>query len=73
MSETLLTSFTAIKKEERVCKCCGETFYEYLYIDKEFCNRCYPIVVRVVFDKDNGNLTCSQVKDKIRKELGMEK
>ncbi len=73
MSETSLISLTTTKKEERVCICCGETFYEYPYIDKEFCNKCYPVVIRNVFNKDNGNLTCSQVKDKIRKELGMEK
>ena len=76
MSETLPTSpltVTAVRKQERACLCCGETFYEYPYIEQEFCDRCYPVVTRVVFDKDNGNLTCNQVKEKIRKELGMEK
>ena len=75
MSETLPTSpltVTAIKREERVCTCCGKTFYEYPYIDAEFCDRCYPVVVRAIFDKNNGNLTCSQIREKIRKELGME-
>ena len=75
MNETLPTSsltVTAIRKKERLCVCCGRTFYEYPYIDSEFCDRCYPIVVRTVFDKNNGNLTCSQVKEKIRKELGIE-
>ena len=55
-----------IKKEIRTCLCCGEKFEIEPYINQDFCNRCFPIVVRETFKKENGNLTCEELKEKIR-------
>lgn len=57
-----------IRKQKRKCLCCGEQFEEYPYIISDFCNRCFPIVCKAVFDKSNENLTCKQLVDKVRKE-----
>lgn len=60
---------TAIRKEKRKCLCCGKQFEVYPYIIQDFCNSCYPIVCKAVFDKSNDNLTCKQLVDKLRKEI----
>ena len=40
------------------------------YVMQDFCDRCYLVVCKAVFDKENGSLTCGQLKEKIRKEFG---
>lgn len=60
---------TAIRNEKRTCLCCGKQFEVPFYTIQDFCDRCYPIVCKAVFDKSNGNLTCKQLVDKISKEL----
>ncbi|MBO7518622.1 MAG: hypothetical protein J6T31_05880 [Methanobrevibacter sp.] len=59
----------AIRKEKRNCLCCGKQFEVEPFIIKDFCNRCYPIVCKEVYDESNGKLTCKQLVDKINKEI----
>lgn len=35
-------------------------------IEQDFCDRCFPIVVRETFKKENGNLTCEELREKIK-------
>lgn len=62
--------YTPTQRQVRKCLCCGKEFFQESYIKQDFCNRCYPIVCKAVFDKENGSLTCGQLKEKIRKEIG---
>lgn len=55
-----------IEKEIRKCLCCGNEFKVEPFVIQDFCNRCYSIVVREVFNKENGNLTLKELKDKIK-------
>ena len=58
----------SVQAEQRQCLCCGEPFFCGAVVDQDFCDRCYPVVRKAVFDKDNGSLTCEQLREKIRKE-----
>ena len=66
MKDIILNS---IQKEYRKCLCCGKEFYVDSFIEQDFCNRCYPVVCKNVFDKANGNLTIKELKEKIKKEI----
>ena len=57
------------KKEKRCCLCCGKTFEIEPYVVQDFCDRCYPIVCRAVFNDFNSNLTCTELINKIKKEI----
>lgn len=41
------------------------------YEERDFCNKCFLVVCREVFDKSNDGLTVAEVKEKIKKELGV--
>lgn len=57
-----------IKKK---CLCCGCEFSISPVIIQDFCNRCYPVVAKEVFDKNNDNLTVEQLKNKIKEKLNL--
>lgn len=56
-------------KIKKKCLCCGCEFSVEPWIIKDFCDRCYPVVVKEVFDKNNDNLTVDQLKNKIKEKL----
>ena len=58
-----------INKVKKTCLCCGKQFEIFPYFIQDFCDRCYPIVCKEVFDNSNGKLTCKQLVDKIKKEI----
>ena len=64
-----ITIIRAVEKELRCCLCCGKTFETYPYIVQDFCDRCYMVAVKEVFNKENGNLTCEEVKAKIKEKI----
>lgn len=35
-----------IEKQNRKCLCCGKEFEVEPFIEQDFCDRCFPIVVR---------------------------
>ena len=37
------------------------------YEDRDFCNKCFPIVCREVFNKANDRMTVKEVKERIRR------
>ena len=39
----------------------------FVYEDRDFCNKCFPIVCREVFNKENDELTVAEVKEKIKR------
>lgn len=55
-----------IKKK---CLCCGCEFSVSPLVIQDFCNRCYPVVAKEVFDKNNDNLTVEELKNKIKEKL----
>ena len=69
MSTTEPTSILPLKisKQKRYCLCCGKSFEVEHYIVQDFCNRCFPIVAKETFKKENGNLTCKELIKKIKR------
>ena len=60
-------------KEKRKCLCCGKQFEVCPHIIQDFCDSCFPIVCKAVFDKSNDNLTRKQLEDKIRMERRLDR
>ena len=64
MSDIVIRPIEKIKKK---CICCGEEMEIFPYTEQDFCDRCFPIVCREVFNKENDGLTVVEVKEKIRR------
>ena len=58
-----------IEKIKKKCLCCKNEMELFLYEDRDFCDRCFYIVCREVFDKVNDGLTVAEVKEKIRRSI----
>lgn len=58
-----------IEKTKKKCLCCGKEMELKIYEVRDFCDTCFPIVCREVFDKANGNLTIKEVREKIRRNI----
>ena len=56
-------------KEIRRCKCCGNSFDVESYIEQDFCDRCYPIIVRELFNRENNKLTCKEFIKKMKAKV----
>lgn len=71
MGSLILDNLVASKypKEIRKCKCCGNSFEVDWYIEQDFCDRCYPILVKELFNPENGKLTCKEFVKKMKKEV----
>ena len=68
-SENLMNmSQTKIKKN---CICCGKEMELKLYEERDFCDRCFTIVCREVFNKVNDNMTVEEVKERIKRSEGV--
>lgn len=55
-----------VKMSSRKCLNCGTEFLIHPYVEQDFCNNCFHVVCKAVFDKSNGNLTCKQLVEKLR-------
>ena len=64
MSELIFRPIERIKKK---CLCCKNEMELFIYEDRDFCYRCFPIVCREVFNKANDGMTVEKVKEKIRR------
>lgn len=64
MSDIIIRPIEKVKKK---CLCCGEEIEIFPYIEQDFCNRCFYIVCREVFNKENDDMTIEEVKEKIKK------
>lgn len=60
-------------KIKKKCLCCGKEMEIFPYEDQDFCNRCFPVVCREVFNKENDGLTVEEVKEKIQEYLALNK
>ena len=57
---------TKIKKN---CLCCGNEMELFIYEDRDFCDRCFTIACREVFNKANDNMTVEEMKEIIRRKI----
>ena len=64
MSDIVIRPIERIKKK---CLCCGNEMELEPYIEQDFCDRCFYIVCREVFNKANDGLTVAEDKEKIRR------
>lgn len=58
-----------VKMSSRKCLRCGTEFLVHPYVEQDFCNKCFHVVCKAVFDKSNGSLTCKQLVEKLRCEI----
>lgn len=66
MSDIVVMSMEKIKRK---CLCCGEEMELFIYEDRDFCDRCFPIVCREVFNKANNDLTVKEVRERIKRSI----
>ena len=66
MSDVVIRPIERIKKK---CLCCGNEMELFVYENKDFCDRCFYIICREVFNKENDRMTVGEVKEKIRRTL----
>ena len=66
MSDIVIRPIEKIKKK---CLCCGNEMELVVYEDKDFCDRCFIIICREVFNKANNRMTVEEVKEKIRRNI----
>ena len=64
MTDIVIAPIERIKKKYL---CCGNEMEFFAYENRDFCNRCFIIVCREVFDKANDGLTVAEVKERIRR------
>lgn len=62
--DIVIMPVTKIKKK---CLCCGKEMEIEPYIEQDFCDRCFVIVCREVFNKENDNLTIKELREKVGK------
>ena len=66
ISDVIISPILKIKKK---CLCCGEEMELYPYVEQDFCDICFPVICREVFNKENDRMTVGEVKEKIRRIL----
>ena len=66
MSDIVIRPIERIKKK---CLCCRNEMELFVYENRDFCDRCFPIVCQEVFNKANDGLTVAEVKEKIRRNI----
>ena len=54
MSDIVVRPMEKIKKK---CLCCSKEMKIFIYEDRDFCDRCFPVVCREVFSKGNDGMT----------------
>ena len=58
-----------IERIKKKCLCCGNEMELFVYEDRDFCDRCFYIVCREVFNKANNRMTVKEVKERIRRNI----
>lgn len=64
-----MTITMPIVKIRKKCLCCGKEMEIFPYEDKDFCDRCFPVVCREVFNKENDGLAVEEVRERIKEYL----
>ena len=64
MSDIVVNPIVKVRKP---CLCCGEEMELFVYEDRDFCDICFRVVCREVFNKANDGLTVAEVKERIRR------
>lgn len=69
MTENLMNYIIfPVKKIKKKCLCCGKEIELEPYAAKQdFCDRCFLVVCREVFNKANDGMTVEEIKERIRK------
>ena len=58
-----------IEKIKKKCLACGKEMEMFWYEDRDFCNRCFIIACREVFNKANDGMTVMEVRERIRRNI----
>ena len=66
ISDVIVNPIVKVRKR---CLCCGEEMEIFPYIEQDFCDICFPIVCREVFNKANDRMTVKEVKERIRRNI----
>ena len=49
ISDVIISPILKIKKK---CLCCGEEMELYPYVEQDFCDICFPVICKEVFNKE---------------------
>lgn len=52
--------------EDRTCICCGKIFKAMPYEVADFCERCFVVVCKELFNDENDGMLISELKEKIK-------
>lgn len=66
MSDIVAVPIERIKKK---CLCCGNEIELYIWENRDFCDRCFYIVCREVFNKANDGMTVKEVRERIKRSI----
>ena len=68
MDNLVFNNLQVIKHPKKICKCkcCGNSFEDEWWSEQDFCNRCYPVLVRELFNPENDKLTCKEFVNKMK-------
>lgn len=66
MSDVVVRPIEKIKKK---CLCCGKEMEIFPYIEQDFCNNCFIIICREVFNKANNGMTVKEIRERIRRNI----
>lgn len=67
MSDLIIRPIEKIKKK---CLCCGKEMELFIYEEyRDFCDRCFPIVCREVFNKANDGMTVKEIRERVRRNI----
>lgn len=61
--------YAPMGKVKKKCLCCGKEMELEWYMEQDFCNKCFIVVCREVFNKANDGMTVEEVKEKIRRNI----
>ena len=56
-----------IEKIKKKCLCCNKEMEIFPYEERDFCDKCFPIVCREVFNKANDGMTVKEIRERIRR------
>lgn len=55
-----------LKEEKKKCLCCGKDIFVLPIWEKDFCDSCYRIICKELFNKQNDKLTIKEIRNKIK-------
>lgn len=66
MSDLVYIKPIQIKKK---CLCCNKEMIFNHFEDRDFCNNCFMIIAKELFNERNNNISIKSLREKIKKQI----